>query len=104
MGKGDWMTVEQFAEWTGSAVSTIRNMCKQKKLPSKKFGVRWKINVQKFNEQMELEMMPQEEVPVMAEVPMVAPKVVRRTYTSTPASEWLKGKRAMLLSRIEVVK
>ena len=44
MRKGDWLTVEQFAEWTGSAVSTIRNMCKQRKLPSKKFGVYVEIN------------------------------------------------------------
>ena len=101
MRKGDWLTVEQFAEWTGSAVSTIRNMCKQRKLPSKKFGVRWKINLVEFNRQMELEMQVKEEVPAVEEVPMVVPKVVR--HKPCQSNDWLKQKKAMLLSRIEVL-
>lgn len=104
MGKGDWLTVEQFAEWTGSAVSTIRNMCKQKKLPSRKFGVRWKINLVEFNRRMEIEMLPKEEVPVVAEEPIIATNVVRKVRTSSVGNEYMREKRAMLLARIGVAK
>ena len=90
-----WVTVTEFAEWSGEAVSTIRKKCQTGELPSRKFGVRWKIDRDLFEKQAEKEMLNRMERSQKIDVPKV-------DYIDGEA--WRKKMRAKALERIKEVK
>lgn len=89
-----WVTVEEFASWTGEAVSTIRRKCQTGELPSRKFGVRWKIDKDYFEELARKEMLHRMESKPMK----LKPKKI-----TISDEEWLKQQRQKLLARIRSV-
>lgn len=88
-----WVTVEEFAEWTGEAASTIRRKCQRGDLPSRKFGVRWKIDKDLFERQAEEEML----------LRMERNRFVASIPKSTGDNDWLKRQRAKLLAKARSV-
>lgn len=83
-----WVTVEEFARWSGEAVSTIRKKCQTGELPSRKFGVRWKIDKDLFERKAEQEMLARME---------------RSNHIEFSSTEydgnWLKRKRLEILAK-----
>ena len=83
-----WVTVEEFASWSGEAVSTLRRKCQMGVLPSRKFGVRWKIDKDLFEKQAEKEMLARMERNQKIEFPKVESD-----------KDWLKRKRFEILAK-----
>lgn len=88
-----WVSVEEFASWTGEAVSTIRKKCQSGELPSKKFGVRWKIDKDLFEKQAEEEMLNR-----------MKPAVFKASLNKTKPSigydkEWAKMQKKKMLDK-----
>lgn len=89
-----WVTVEEFANWSGEAVSTIRRKCQTGELPSRKFGVRWKIDRDLFEKQAEKEMLERmQRKPAQMDFPRI----------TESSDDWLKRKRAELKARLRSV-
>lgn len=84
-----WITVEEFATWSGEAVSTIRKKCQTGELPSRKFGVRWKIDRDLFEKQAEKEMIERMERTKRIEFPRI----------TEDSKDWLKRKRSEILAK-----
>lgn len=82
-----WVTVEEFASWSGEAVSTIRRKCQTGELPSRKFGVRWKIDRDLFERQAEQEMLKRME------------RTQRIEFPKVDSTDWLKRKRKEILAK-----
>lgn len=85
------VTVEEFANRYGEAVSTVRKQCQAGELPSLKRGVRWKIDIDEFEKQAKEKMRAR------------MTKKIEVTKVTESNDDWIKRLKAKSLERIRVL-